>query len=187
MTNYVLSKQFYIRPTLQVAEELLGKFLMVSKNGKMTAHMITEVEAYDGFEDKASHASRGLTKRNAPMFEAGGIWYIYFVYGMYDMLNIVTGSKAYPAAILIRGVEDISGPGKLTKHLGITRAYNGLPASRVSGLWIEDRGFLVPRRTIKKSSRIGVGYAGPVWAKKRYRFFLDHMFVRHCVFERRNW
>ena len=173
MARSILPKHFYTRPTLQVAEELLGKFLVLSKNGKETARMITEVEAYDGFKDKASHASRGLTKRNAPMFEEGGIWYVYFVYGMYDMLNIVTGQKGYPAAVLIRGVEQIAGPGKLTKTLGIARAYNRFSASRRSGLWIENRGFLIPEKHIKKSPRIGVGYAGPVWAGKKYRFFVS--------------
>jgi len=172
----VLRADFYQRPALVVARELLGKFLVVrKKNGRVVAKMITEVEAYDGIRDKASHASRGKTARNAAMFEAGGIWYVYFVYGMYEMLNVVVGRKDYPAALLIRGVEGVHGPGKLTKTLGITRRFNGLPASRVTGLWIEDRGVRVPRSAIKTSPRIGVAYAGPVWSKKHYRFFL----VRH--------
>lgn len=170
--RHIIKKDFFLRPTLEVANDLLGKYLVVrQKDGSAVARMITEVEAYDGFEDKASHASHGMTKRNTPMFEVGGIWYIYFVYGMYNMLNIVTGPKGYPAAILIRGVEDIGGPGKLAKQLGITRAYNGLAATKKSGLWIEDQGVVIPESHIKKSPRIGVAYTGPVWSKKKYRFF----------------
>ncbi|TSC80083.1 MAG: DNA-3-methyladenine glycosylase [Parcubacteria group bacterium Gr01-1014_29] len=172
MRSRILPKEFFIRPALFVARELLGKFLVVSKNGKTISRMITEVEAYDGFRDKASHASRGKTERNAPMFSTGGIWYVYFVYGMHEMLNIVTGPKEYPAAVLLRGIEGYSGPGKLTKQLGISHVYNGLSASRKTGLWIEDRGVYIPTSRIKKSPRIGVDYAGPVWAKKRYRFFI---------------
>lgn len=106
-----LPKQFFIEPSIKVAKNLLGKFLVRKwpvrqahgKRGKEIAAMITEVEVYDGFKDKASHASRGLTTRNAPMFGPAGHWYIYFTYGMHWMLNIVTGARGYPAAILIRG------------------------------------------------------------------------------------
>jgi len=167
----VLSKIFYMRPAIEVAPEILGKFLVMRQaRDTFTECMITEAEAYDGFDDKASHASCGRTARNAPMFEAGGIWYIYFVYGMYEMLNIVTGPKEYPAAVLIRGVVGADGPGKLTRMFGITRAYNGKPAVRASGLWIEDRGITVLKSRIQKSPRIGVSYAGPEWAGKPYRF-----------------
>ena len=158
---------------MHVARDLLGKVLVAAHNGKTYTGTITEVEAYDGFHDKASHAAHGKTARNAPMFEVGGIWYVYLIYGMYDMLNIVTGPKDYPAAILIRGVENIMGPGKLTKHFGITRTYNGRAARKSSGLWIEDRGVVIPRAHIKKSARVGVDYAGPVWTKKKYRFFIS--------------
>ena len=104
----VLNKNFFNRPTLIVAKDLLGKYLIRRLNGKIKRFMITEVEAYDGFKDKASHASRGKTVRNAPMFGEAGVWYVYFTYGMHYMLNIVTGKKDYPAAILIRGVGTVS-------------------------------------------------------------------------------
>lgn len=169
----ILGKEFYVRPTLTVARELLGKYLVRRfEDGSETALMITEVEAYDGFEDKASHASKGKTNRTQVMFGPGGVWYVYFIYGMYEMLNIVTGPKDYPAAILIRGVEGINGPGKLTKHFHITRQFNKLPAAKKTGLYIEDRGVIIKPSQIKKSPRIGVGYAGPVWSGKPYRFFL---------------
>lgn len=166
----ILTKKFFERATLVVAYDLLGKFLVRKKGRKEIAYMVTEVEAYDGHKDKASHAHRGETPRNKVMFGEAGVWYIYFVYGMYDMLNVVTGPRGYPAAILIRGVEGIRGPGRLTKKLGITRRLNSKNAVRVSGLWIEDRGIKVRPKEIKKTSRVGVNYVGSVWSKKPYRF-----------------
>jgi len=166
----VLAKNFYDRKTPIVAEELLGKNLVWRIGEKITILPITEVEAYDGFEDKASHAHKGLTERNKVMFGDAGYWYVYLVYGMYCMLNIVTGNKGYPAAILIRGAGDITGPGRLTKALRIGKTLNGKKASRALGLWIEDAGVVVPKKEIKKSPRIGVAYAGPIWAQKKYRF-----------------
>jgi len=144
-----LSAGFFDHPTVSVARGLLGKFLVVRRssprvrriNGKEFAVMITEVEAYDGFHDKASHAARGKTKRNAPMFGHAGHWYVYFTYGMHWMLNIVTGKKGYPAAVLIRGVNGIHGPARLTKKLKIDGKFDDLPANRKTGLWIEDGGF----------------------------------------------
>lgn len=169
----VLKKDFFERDTFTVARELLGKYLVRTWRGSEYAYLITEIEAYDGFEDKASHAHRGETMRNAPMFGPAGAWYIYLVYGMYDMLNIVTGKRGYPAAVLIRGVREIAGPGRITKKLHITRTLNALPASRRrNGLWIEDRGFVVEDGDIKRGPRIGVAYAGPTWARKKYRFVL---------------
>lgn len=137
--------------------------------------MIIETEAYDGFEDKASHASRGETPRNKVMFGEAGVWYVYFVYGMHHMLNIVTGAKGYPSAVLIRGVEGISGPARLTKALGIDRAMNEQKAERKSGLWIEDRGVIVPKNRIERTPRIGVAYAGEEWAEKPWRFVYNNV------------
>jgi len=170
--NKIISREFFDRPTLLVAEELLGKFLVRRMGGKSVAHMITEVEAYDGFNDKASHASRGRTARTEVMFGKPGVWYVYLVYGMYEMLNVVTREKDYPAAVLIRGVDSYGGPGKLTKALGVTRLQNGKPATRKTGLWIEDRGVTIPRSAMMRAHRIGVLYAGPVWSGKRWRFLV---------------
>ena len=132
---------------------------------------ITEVEAYVGFSDRASHASRGMTPRNRVMFGPPGVWYVYFTYGMHWMANIVTGRKGYPAAILIRGVKGISGPARVTKHFGIDKRFNNKRAMPANGLWIEDRGVRIPSRQVKRSPRIGVNYAGP-WSKKLWRFYL---------------
>jgi DNA-3-methyladenine glycosylase len=132
--------------------------------------MITETEAYDGWNDKASHASRGKTKRNEIMFRSAGHIYVYFTYGMHWMLNIVTGKKDYPAAVLIRGLEGINGPARLTKRLDITRALNGKRLGRTSGLWIESRARHIAPSSIKRTPRIGVAHAGPAWARKKWRF-----------------
>lgn len=160
-----LDPSFFDRPTLTVCRELLGKHLVTPN----ATHIITEVEAYDGLRDKASHASSGRTLRNAPMFGPPGHWYVYLVYGIHSLLNIVTREEGYPAAILIRAVQEIEGPGRLTHALGIDRRLNTLPAHPKSKLWIEDRGLLVPPHEILRTPRVGVDYAGE-WAKKPWRF-----------------
>jgi len=169
----IINPLFFNKSALEVAKELLGKFLVLKKeNGEEIALLINETEAYEGFEDKASHASKGKTERNKIMFEKGGCFYVYLVYGMYFMLNIVAGPENYPAAVLIRGAGKFCGPGKLTKFLNINKNLNGEKAQRKSGLWIEDRGLIIPEKNIKTTPRIGVKYAGPVWANKKYRFIL---------------
>mgnify|MGYP001580176199 FL=1 len=172
----VLSKKFFQRNTLAVARGLLGKFLVRKIGDKEAFGMITEVEAYNGLSDKASHASRGKTKRNSVMFQAGGAWYVYCVYGMHEMLNIVTREKEYPAAILIRGVlvhdvlyKKTNGPGKLTKFFHIERNLNGKSASKKTSLWIEDRG--IKFKKILRGRRVGVDYAG-MWKRKLWRFYI---------------
>ncbi len=163
----VLDKKFYKQDTLRVAQELIGKYLV--KDGK--EYMIVETEAYDGPNDKASHAYKGRTDRTEVMFGSSGIWYVYLVYGMYWMLNIVTASKDYPAAVLIRGVEEYKGPGVLTRELGITDQFNGKPADKSTGLWIKDREEEIEKDDIISTSRIGVDYAKE-WKDKPYRFVL---------------
>jgi len=165
---------FQSKNTPQIAKSLLGKFLVRRYRGKTAVHLITGVEAYDGFQDKASHAHRGKTERNKIMFGPAGHWYIYFTYGMHWMLNIVTGPKDYPAAILIRGIENIKGPARLTKALHIDKKLHRKSASKISGLWMEDRGVKISRNRIKSAPRIGVAYAGPIWSKKKYRFFIKN-------------
>lgn len=88
------------------------------------------------------------------------------------MLNLVVGPTDWPAAVLIRGLEGLSGPGRLTKALGIDRRLNGAVAEPATGLWIEDRGVRLPRGSIAATPRIGVDYAGPIWAAKPWRFVL---------------
>lgn len=196
----ILQKRFFNRPTLAVARGLLGKYLVRkpprrsasvprSSARRHLAVMITEVEAYDGPRDLASHASRGKTPRNEPMFGEAGRFYIYFTYGMHWMLNVVTEPKDYPAAILIRGgiavktnnsdlknpcrmshvACRLNGPARLTKYLKIGGRLNGKPASRKTGLWFENRGIKIKPSQIKRGPRVGVDYAGK-WAKKKYNF-----------------
>ncbi len=170
----LLRPSFFEQPALLVASQLLGKYLVRKRNSRAEAYMIIDVEAYDGPKDRASHAYRGETSRNAPMFGPAGIWYVYLCYGMHWMLNIVTGKRGYPAAILIRGIQDkngkkIIGPARITQLLHIHKRWNMLPAVQGSGLWIEDRGVNIMPGFIQKSPRIGVDYAGE-WAKKKYHF-----------------
>jgi len=112
MADLRLKREFYIRDVLEVAPELPGKNLVVrSGNGLHGRYMVTEVEAYRGSEDIACHASKGRTARTEIMYHEGGRLYVYLVYGMYWMLNVVTGCENDPQAVLIRGVESLDGPG----------------------------------------------------------------------------
>ena len=172
-SSRVLTSEFFDRPADRVARELLGAMLVVrAADGGFTRHVIFETEAYLGAHDLACHGSRGLTKRNATMFGPAGHWYVYLCYGMHWMLNIVTGREGVPAAVLIRGVGDHDGPGRLTKSLGIDRSFDGQPAAHRAGLWLESSGIALPRRLIERTPRIGVGYAGE-WAEKPLRFVVD--------------
>ena len=173
----VLQKEFFERSAVLVAPDLLGKFLVRRRKGedggvREEARMIVEVEAYEGFDDRASHASRGETPRNSVMFGPAGHWYVYLCYGVHEMLNVVTGPAGHPGAVLIRAVEGAVGPGRLTKALGVSREQNKKPATRKAGLWIEDRGAVIPKRAILRTPRIGVSYAGHKWAGKKWRFVL---------------
>ena len=184
MTNMqqrrILDESFFCRDTRVVARELLGKFLVCRIGKNERALMITETEAYDGPRDKASHAHRGETERNAVMFGEARTFYVYLVYSMYYMLNIVTGNNGYPAAVLIRGAGEYDGPGKLTKTLRIKRQQNGKKAKQSSGLWIEDRGVVISKQQIQKTPRIGVAYAGE-WANKPYRFVLKKLLTNKLI------
>lgn len=166
----VLSQTFFNRSAVSVAPDLLGKYLVKDFDGEKEAKKITEVEAYDGVTDKACHASKGVTKRTKVMFGPPGYWYIYLIYGLYDMLNVVTGPGKKPSAVLIRGVEGMDGPGILTRDLKIKKEYfENKKITSETGLWIEDRGVKVKEGDIKTTERIGVDYAGE-WAKKRMAF-----------------
>lgn len=167
----ILREQFWDRSPVLVARELLGKYLVRRLAGKVFRFRIVETEAYGGLEDKASHASRGQTPRNKVMWSRPGTIYVYFTYGMHYMLNIVCRPIGSPAAVLIRGVEDCIGPGRLTKKLGIDKSLNGLILGRKAGLWIESD-LKVEKFKIKKLPRVGIGYAGPIWSKKLWRFVL---------------
>jgi DNA-3-methyladenine glycosylase len=170
-----LSRQFFNRSTLIVARSLIGKYL-VRENGKGTVlGRIIEVEAYVGSEDMACHASKGRTARTDILYGPPGISYVYLIYGMYHMLNVVTERTEFPAAVLIRAIEVdgelIDGPGKLCRALKINRSLNGFDLTVGRSLWFEDRGAKISRKQIGTFPRIGVDYAG-AWAKKPWRFRL---------------
>ncbi len=167
----VISSKFFNRKTTVVTKDLLGKYLVRQVGKKVFREKITEVEAYVGPNDLASHSSKGRTLRTEIMYQKGGTLYVYFIYGMHFMLNVVTEEKDYPAAILIRATEHFKGPGVLTRELGINKNLNGKVAHKKSGLWFEDHS--EKNIKIKSSARIGVDYAGPLWSKKKYRFTLE--------------
>jgi DNA-3-methyladenine glycosylase len=176
MVERLLPEAFYRRPGLQVAQDLLGRVLCRrAPDGSVLRAPIVEVEAYDGPLDRASHAWPGRTPRNSPMFQAGGIAYVYLIYGMHHCLNLVTGDDGYPSAVLLRAAasaEDpraASGPGKLARHFGVDRAFNGASLLGPS-LWLEE-GAPVVDRVVARTRRIGVDYAG-AWASRRLRFHL---------------
>jgi DNA-3-methyladenine glycosylase len=163
------------KKTVVLARGLIGKHLVRRwPDGREEVRMIVETEAYHGESDQACHARAGRTKRTAVMYGPGGVWYVYLCYGIHEMLNLVVGPEDFPAAILIRGVEGAVGPGRVTKQLGIDRRLNATSATtEEGGLWIEDRGVRVPRTEITATPRIGIDYAGPIWAMKHWRFALD--------------
>lgn len=167
----ILTPEFFHRKTLAVARDLVGKYLVRSHGGKTVKLRVVEVEAYVGPHDLASHSSKGRTARTEIMFGAPGRFYTYLIYGMYWMLNVVTEKEGHASAILIRGVEGISGPGRLTKKLAIDNKLNGMIAEKKTGLWFEDHDEPTPR--IKRTPRIGIKYAGEIWEAKPYRFVLD--------------
>lgn len=166
-----LQKDFFCRDVLDVAPEILGKKLVLENNGIKKSFVITEVEAYRGEEDLACHASKGRTKRTEIMYMEGGVLYVYLIYGMYWMLNIVTSVNDNPQAILIRGVDKYDGPGKLTKALNINGEYNGEDICKSERIWVENGNIIRPQ--IHKAARIGIEYAGSVWKNKKWRFYIE--------------
>lgn len=165
-----LPREFYTRDVLFVAPDLIGKELIVRhENNDHSRYIITEVEAYRGPEDKACHASKGRTRRTEIMYHEGGKVYVYFVYGMYWMLNIVTGKENEPQAALIRGIEGFNGPGKLTRELNIDGTFYGEDVAVSSRIRIEDNGRIY---TYKTGPRIGIEFAGKPWTDMPWRFSL---------------
>jgi DNA-3-methyladenine glycosylase len=181
--NSKLPREFYERPTLRVAKNLLGKYIVFRHpEGKLSARIV-EVEAYIGKNDAACHASKGKTKRTSVMFGPGGFSYIYFIYGMYHCLNFVSETEEKPAAILLRAAEPESGieimqsnsPGKSTADLlkgpgcfcrsfGLTTEQSGLDLTK-NKLYLEDHGEKLKR--IERSTRVGINVA----TDKMWRFF----------------
>ena len=172
MPRIIEAKEVQGSDTVALARWLLGRNLVCAGAASRPPQRvrICETEAYHGPTDRASHASRGRTPRTETMFGSGGTWYVYLCYGVHEMLNLVTGPAGWPAAVLIRGVAGWSGPGRLTRGLGLDRRFNGREATPATGLWLEDDGDVVPDRSIVASPRVGVAYAGVECASKPWRF-----------------
>ena len=167
-----LSAADYAVDAVTAAKLLLGKWLCRRlPNGSVLKVRIVETEAYCGEGDTACHAHCGKTERNAPMYEAGGIAYIYLCYGMHNLLNVVTGLKDSPEAVLIRGVEGAVGPGRVTKFLQIDRTLNREPLATSPRLWIEDGGTDPPR--FKSTPRIGIAYATKRDQDRKWRYVVE--------------
>ena len=186
-----LNKSFFQKNTILVAKNLLSKYLVL-KNGKnIISGKIVETEAYRGENDLACHASKGRTKRTELLYQCPGTIYVYFIYGMYYCLNIVTEKKDFPSAVLIRAIEPkegielmirkrktknifnlTSGPGKLCQAFGIDKKFHG---KNIFGdkIFIEDRGEKLSRKNIISAKRVGVDYAG-VCKDYRWRFYIKN-------------
>jgi DNA-3-methyladenine glycosylase len=187
-----LAKSFYAQENvLQIARELLGKILVTNFNGRITSGRIVETEAYNGITDKASHAFGGRrTRRTEVMYAEAGVAYVYLCYGIHHLFNIVTNQKDIPHAILIRALEPVagivemlkrsgkqnpdfsltSGPGNLSRALGISTAHTGL-SLKGDTIYIADDGIRYTKNEIAVSARIGVAYAAED-ALLPYRFFI---------------
>ena len=166
--NIKLGQDFFKRDVLQVAPELIGKLLVRRfDSGKVFKSQITEVEAYRGEEDQACHASKGRTSRTEIMYHSGGHVYVYLIYGMYCMLNFVTGERDEPQAVLIRGLKAITGPGRITRSLEIGQDFYGEDLAGSERLWIENGDQKVE---VVAGPRIGIDYAGEPWKTIPWRY-----------------
>lgn len=174
-----LPSEFFAGDPLHIAPALLGCHLVFrhAERGILRGRIV-ETEAYRGEEDLACHASRGRTSRTKTMYGPPGTAYIYLIYGMHHLLNVVAWPEGHPASILIRALEPLDvlhdartdGPGRLTRAMGIDRSLNGVPMEEKSGLWLEKREPLDPD-TIVTGPRVGVDYAGE-WAKRPWRYWI---------------
>ncbi|MBL8091991.1 MAG: DNA-3-methyladenine glycosylase [Anaerolineales bacterium] len=185
--SFPLPRKFYNRPTLTVARELLGARLVHISNGKKLVGLITETEAYFGFDDLASHAKAGRTIRTDPMFGEAGHAYIYFTYGNHWMLNAVTEKEGFPAAVLIRAIQPIEGidlmmkrrqgrdtfgPGKLTQAMGITKSQNYADLTEPTSPLRIEAGIKIPNKIVTIGARVGLNKTPEPWFSKPWRFLV---------------
>lgn len=166
-----LKDDYFAGHALSIARRLLGRYLIIRREENDEALVIRETEAYIGAHDLACHGRFGVTPRTAVLFGPPGRWYVHFVYGLFWMLNVVTGREGVASGVLLRAAGPYRGPGVLTRSLGIDKRFNGQPIAPATGLWIEDRGGIVRHSQIIRSPRVGVDYAGE-WKDKPYRFRL---------------
>ncbi len=169
-----ISRLFYRHDAETLARDLIGAVLVHRRRGRAWRARIVETEAYVGPHDLASHSSKGRTKRTDVMFGPAGHAYVYLIYGMYEMFNIVAGKTGSGQAVLVRAAEPLdgwqaalSGPGRLTRGFGITRSHQGMDLTG-DRLYILRGSGAMPR--IRKTGRIGVEYAG-AWRNRLLRFY----------------
>ena len=191
-TMTILSRDFYRRPTLKVARDLIGTRLVRILDGVKLVGLITETEGYIGETDLGCHAKAGRTARTQVMYGEPGHAYVYFTYGNHWMLNAVTEKEGFPAAVLIRAIQPIEGveimlerrngrdtfgPGKLTQAMGIDKGENTVDLTETaSGLWIE-AGVKVPNSLVTKSPRVGLNNVPEPWKSKPWRFLV----INHVI------
>jgi DNA-3-methyladenine glycosylase len=159
-----LPRSFYSRNTVSVAKDLIGKTLVRKINGTTIGGIISETEAYTT-NDPASHAFKGLTKRNAPMFGEVGHAYVYFIYGNHHCLNVTARSGQRAGAVLIRGIAGVNGPGRLTKMMGIDRTFNWKDMTVDGNLFVSEG----EKLRIMRTPRIGISSA----REKKWRFVAE--------------
>lgn len=189
----IIEQKFYLRDGLEVARDLLGKVLVREIEGKVARFRIVETEAYLGPEDKGAHSYGGKrTPRTMPIFEDGGITYVYLIYGMYNCLNIIANYKDIPHCVLIRAVEPLdeealefcrtyrhikskkvqdltNGPGKLCQALQIDKTLNALPVTKKGQLYVEEGDTPL---NIVRDKRINIDYAEE-YRDKEWRFYIE--------------
>lgn len=165
-------KAFFEQDVLDAAPQMVGmRIVRKLPDGSVISSRICETEAYRGEEDKACHASKGKTARTEMMYRQGGHAYIYLIYGIHELFNIVTGKENDPQAVLIRALEKpLDGPGKWTKAFSVTRRQNGLYLPDSEEIWLEDDG---ERPCIRTAPRVGIDYAGEYWKNVPWRFIAD--------------
>ncbi|MBN1999648.1 DNA-3-methyladenine glycosylase [candidate division KSB1 bacterium] len=197
MYDIALDADFYMRPTLQVAQDLLGQILVRRYNQSFVSGMINETEAYVGTDDTACHASKGRTPRNSVMFGPPGFSYVYLVYGMHNMLNVVTEETGNPCAVLIRSIIPVSGleimqrlrkypaknlsdgPARVCQALAIDRSLNGHNITEPNQLWIAHGNHIAPG-SISSGPRIGIHYADAEDRNAPWRFWIKKSTLSKC-------
>ena len=165
-----LQRDIYKMHAYELAPYLLGKVICRRTEEGIIRARICETECYFGEDDTACHAHKGKTQRTKTMYEEGGVAYVYLCYGIHSLLNIVSGERDFPEAVLIRGVEGAIGPGRATSLLKITREQNGVSFTDSDELWIEDDGFSV---TFKTDKRVGIDYAEKEDRERLWRFISE--------------
>lgn len=191
-TNQKLMRSFFARDTVEVARDLLGKRLVHVDQGRRLAGIIVETEAYRGEEDQGCHCRAGRTERTSVMYGPPGVAYVYFVYGMHWLLNLVTEEEGYPGAVLLRALSPdegldviaerrkkqpprhwMDGPAKLTQALGVDGGQNGLDSCQPGSDLFVEPGYQVEPGQIQSSPRIGLGNVPEPWKSIPWRFTVD--------------